>query len=141
MEYEVRHYRCPHLERAARLPPSLNRGLAVGSPDSTIHSFLLFSFQFSFFLWTKLGLFLLFPSAFVFFPLITHIYSSLIFLHPTVVLTKFISQMQKYTGLDRILPMQSGDIQKFQVVQWKMLNACPPQEGRDTILDKSLKKS
>ncbi len=40
--------------------------------QNTGHLFLLFSFQFSFFLWIKLGLFLLFPFAYVFFPLITH---------------------------------------------------------------------
>ena len=34
---------------------------------------LLFFFQFSLFLWTKLGLFLLFPFAFIPFSLITHI--------------------------------------------------------------------
>ncbi len=39
--------------------------------------FLLFFFPFSFFLWIKLGLFLLFLPAFVFFPLITHICFSL----------------------------------------------------------------
>ena len=38
---------------------------------------LFFSFLFSFFLWIKLGLFLLFPPAFVFFSLITHICFSL----------------------------------------------------------------
>jgi hypothetical protein len=43
---------------------------------STIHFFLLFSFQFSFFLWTKVGLFLLFPFAFIFLPFIAHIYFS-----------------------------------------------------------------
>jgi len=48
------------------------------SPDSTGQLFLLFFFQFSFFLWTKMGLFLLFPFAFIFFPLITHIYFSLL---------------------------------------------------------------
>ncbi len=39
--------------------------------------FLLFFFLFSFLLWIKLGLFLLFPLAFVFLPFITHIYFSL----------------------------------------------------------------
>ena len=39
---------------------------------------VLFFFQFSFFLWTKLGLFLVFPFAFIPFSLITHIrFSSL----------------------------------------------------------------
>ena len=49
------------------------------SPDSTGHLFvLLFFFLFSFFLRTKLGLFLLFLFAFVFFPLIAHIRFSLL---------------------------------------------------------------
>jgi len=49
------------------------------SPDSTGHLFiLLFFFQSSFFLWIKLGLFLLFPSAFILFSLITHICFSLL---------------------------------------------------------------
>ena len=39
---------------------------------------LLFFFLFSFFLWTKLGLFLLFPFAFIFTSLITHICFSVI---------------------------------------------------------------
>ena len=39
---------------------------------------LLFSFQFSFFLWTTLGLFLLFPFAFIFTSHITHICFSVI---------------------------------------------------------------
>jgi len=39
---------------------------------------LLFSFQFSFFLLSKLGLFLLFSFAFIFFPLITHVSFSLL---------------------------------------------------------------
>jgi len=44
------------------------------SSDSTRHLFiLLFFFQSSFFLWSKLGLFLLFPFAFILFSLITHI--------------------------------------------------------------------
>ena len=47
------------------------------SPNKTGHLFLLFFFQFSFFLFSKLGLFLLFPFAFVLFPLITHICFSL----------------------------------------------------------------
>jgi hypothetical protein len=48
--------------------------LDLRSPDGTGHlSILLFSFQFSFFLWIKLGLFLLLPFAFVFFPLVTHL--------------------------------------------------------------------
>ena len=51
--------------------------LDLRSPNNTGHLFLLFFFQFSFFLWIKLGLFLLFPFAFVFFPLITHICFSL----------------------------------------------------------------
>ena len=52
------------------------------SPDSTGHLFvLLFFFLFSFFLRTKLGLFLLFLFAFISFPLITHIRFSL--LEPT----------------------------------------------------------
>ncbi len=38
----------------------------------------LFFFQFSFFLWAKLGLFLVFPFAFILTSLITHIYSSVI---------------------------------------------------------------
>ena len=47
-------------------------------PDSTGYLFiLLFFFQPSFFLWIKLGLFLLFPSAFILFSLITHICFSL----------------------------------------------------------------
>ena len=52
--------------------------LDLRSPDSTEHLFLFFSFQFSFFLWIKLGLFLMFPFAFIFFSLITHIYFSLL---------------------------------------------------------------
>ena len=51
--------------------------LDLRSPNNTGHLFLLFFFQFSFFLWIKLGLFLLFPFAFVFFTLITHICFSL----------------------------------------------------------------
>ena len=51
--------------------------LDLRSSNNTGHLFLLFFFQFSFFLWIKLGLFLLFPFAFVFFPLITHICFSL----------------------------------------------------------------
>ena len=39
---------------------------------------LLFSFQFSFFLWTTLSLFLLFLSAFIFTSLITHVCFSVI---------------------------------------------------------------
>ena len=39
---------------------------------------LLVLFQFSFFLWSKLGLFLLFPFAFIFTSLITHICFSVI---------------------------------------------------------------
>ncbi len=39
--------------------------------------FLLFFFLFSFFLWTTVGFFLMFPFAFVFFSLITHICFSL----------------------------------------------------------------
>ena len=39
---------------------------------------LLFFFQFSFFLWTKLSLFLLFPFAFIFTSLITHICFSVV---------------------------------------------------------------
>ncbi len=54
-----------------------------GLPNSTGQSFRLFSFQLSFFLWTTLGLFVLFPFAFVFFSPISHIYSSFLFLHPT----------------------------------------------------------
>ena len=51
--------------------------LDLRSPDSTGRLvFLLLSFQFSFFFWTKLGLFLLFPSAFISLSLITHIGSS-----------------------------------------------------------------
>jgi len=47
--------------------------LDLRSPDGAGHLLvLLFSFHFSFFLWIKLGLFLLFPFAFVFFPLVTH---------------------------------------------------------------------
>jgi len=41
-------------------------------------SILLFLFQFSFFLWSALGLFLLFPFAFVFTSLVTHVCFSLI---------------------------------------------------------------
>ena len=48
------------------------------SPDSTGHLFLLLFFQFSFFLLSKLSLFLLFPFSFIFFPLITHICFSLL---------------------------------------------------------------
>jgi len=49
------------------------------SPDSTGHLFILFFFfQPSFFLWIKLGLFLLFPFAFILFSLITHICFSLL---------------------------------------------------------------
>ncbi len=44
---------------------------------ATGHLFLLFFFLFSFFLLIKLGLFLLFPLALVFFSLITHICFSL----------------------------------------------------------------
>ena len=51
--------------------------LDLRPPNNTGHLFLPFFFQFSFFLWIKLGLFLLFPFAFVFFPLITHIRFSL----------------------------------------------------------------
>jgi len=36
------------------------------------------AFHFSFFLWTKLGLFLMLPLAFVFFSLVTHICFSLL---------------------------------------------------------------
>ncbi len=43
-----------------------------------MHLFLFISFQFSFFLWTKQGLFLFFPFAFIFFSFETHIYSSLL---------------------------------------------------------------
>ena len=39
---------------------------------------LLFFFLFSFFLWSKLGLFLLFPFAFIFASLVTHICFSVI---------------------------------------------------------------
>ena len=47
--------------------------------DSAEYLFiLLFSFQSSFFLWIKLGLFLLFPFAFILFSLITHICFSLL---------------------------------------------------------------
>ena len=52
--------------------------LDLRSPDSTGHLFLLFLFQFSFFFSTKLGLFLLLPFAFIFFPLITHVCFSLL---------------------------------------------------------------
>jgi hypothetical protein len=52
--------------------------LDLRSPNSTGHLFLLFFFQFSFFLWIKLGLFLFFPFAFIFFPLISHICFSLL---------------------------------------------------------------
>ena len=52
--------------------------LDLRSADSSDHLFLLFSFQFSFFLCTKLGFFLMFPFAFIFFSLITHIYFSLL---------------------------------------------------------------
>jgi hypothetical protein len=51
--------------------------LDLRSPNNTGYLFLLFFFQFSFFLWIKLGIFLLFLFAFVFFPLITHICFSL----------------------------------------------------------------
>jgi len=49
----------------------------------TVHNgaylfFLLFSFQLSFFLWTTLSLFLLFPFAFIFTSLVAHICSSVI---------------------------------------------------------------
>ncbi len=48
------------------------------SPDSAGRLFiLLFLFQFSFCLWIKLSLFLLFPFAFVSSPLVTHIRFSL----------------------------------------------------------------
>lgn len=48
------------------------------STRRTEHLFiLLFFFQPSFFLWSKFGLFLLFPSAFILFSLITHICSSM----------------------------------------------------------------
>ncbi len=60
-------------------PPGIGRTrLALRSPDSAGHLFiLLFSFQFSFFHWIKLGLFLLFPFAFISFSLVTHIRFSL----------------------------------------------------------------
>ena len=45
--------------------------------DARLFVFLFF-FQSSFFLWTKLGLFLLFPFAFIFTSLITHICFSVI---------------------------------------------------------------
>ena len=66
-----------------RSPSAVSNHFTVlnGSPDSTVQSFLLFSFQLPFFLWTKLGLFLVFPFAFVFFSFISHICSSAIFLH------------------------------------------------------------
>ncbi len=51
--------------------------LDLRPPNNTGHLFLLFFFQFSFFLWIKLSIFLLFLFAFVFFPLITHICFSL----------------------------------------------------------------
>jgi hypothetical protein len=54
--------------------PRVKRG---HDPFTTGHLFLLFFFQFSFFLWIKVGLFLLVPFAFVFFPFITHICLSL----------------------------------------------------------------
>ncbi len=47
-------------------------------PDSAGHLFIfLFFFQPSFFFGSKLGFFLLFPSAFILFSFITHIYFSL----------------------------------------------------------------
>jgi hypothetical protein len=53
--------------------------LDLRPPDSTGHLvILLFFFQFSFFLWSKLGLFLLFSFAFIPFSLITHIGVSLL---------------------------------------------------------------
>ncbi len=60
-------------------PPGIGRTrLALRLPDSAGHIFiLLFFFQFSFFLWTKLGTFLLFPFAFISSSLVTHIRSSL----------------------------------------------------------------
>ena len=52
--------------------------LALRSPDSAGHLFiLLFFFQFSFFLYIKLGAFLLFPFAFISSSLVTHIRFSL----------------------------------------------------------------
>ena len=51
--------------------------LDLRSSNNTGPLLLLFFFQFSFFLWSKLSLFLLFPFAFVFFPLITHFCFSL----------------------------------------------------------------
>ncbi len=52
--------------------------LYLRSPDSIGHLFLLIFFYFSFFLWINVGLFLLFPFAFIFFSLVTHICFSLL---------------------------------------------------------------
>ena len=52
--------------------------LCVSNDNGAYLFILLFVFQFSFFLWTKLGLFLLFPFAFIFTSLITHICFSVI---------------------------------------------------------------
>ena len=62
------------------LPPGRLKDEQLGiSNDNGAYSFLLlFVFQFSFFLWTKLGFFLLFPFAFIFTSLITHICFSVI---------------------------------------------------------------
>jgi hypothetical protein len=76
----------PSLNRQEKAPPRLgvvfikqlrcNWNLTVH--DGAYLFILLFSFQFSFLLWSKLGLFLLFPFAFVFTSLITHICFSVI---------------------------------------------------------------
>ena len=69
---------------APRLP--VRRGLSAqnspqcfGAPDTTGQLFILvFFFYLSFFLWSKLGLFLFFSFAFISFSLITHICFSLL---------------------------------------------------------------
>ena len=76
--------------------------LELRSPDSTGYLFLLFSFQFSFFLWIKLSLFLMFSFAFIFFSLIAHIYFSLLenYLRRTV---RYLSGCYQYYRLKSIL--------------------------------------
>ncbi len=115
--------------------------LDLRSPDSTGHLFLLFSFQFSFFLWSKLGLFLMFPLSFIFFSLITHIYFSLLenYLRRTV---RYLSGCYQYYRSKSILLLklyESSNVISIESLNQndrnKMNNIYQPEKRKPRLFD------
>ncbi len=91
----------PRIDLALRLSKEPRADLTPYSPDSAGHLFIpFFSFQFSFFHWIKLGLFLLFPFAFISFSLVTHIRFSL----PENDSRQFVRLAFEYTAYLSFLP-------------------------------------